>query len=146
MPIFIKKGAIIPMRQPSNWIDTKVMDTITFDIYPSESVSVFDLFEDDGESILYQRGAYGKTTISCEQKDKLVLQVGPTEGNFKGKQDIRFFRLKVNGIKIKPGELKVENAISYNWKFNSAEQSLLIELKKNSGAGTTLHVYANQTR
>lgn len=146
MPIFIKKGAIIPMRQPSNWIDTKVMDTITFDIYPSESVSVFDLFEDDGESILYQRGAYGKTTISCEQKDKLVLQVGPTEGNFKGKQDIRFFRLKVNGIKTKPGELKVENAISYNWKFNSAEQSLLFELKKNSRAGTTLHVYANQTR
>ncbi|WP_343758230.1 discoidin domain-containing protein, partial [Clostridium oceanicum] len=90
LPVFVKKGAIIPMYPSSNYDGEKMPgDTypITFDIYPSGESS-FDLYEDDGETKEYRNGKSSKTKIQVVAPENgegnSTVTVNPTEGSYKG--------------------------------------------------------------
>lgn len=65
IPLFIKKGAIIPMlkRNYSNNTEAE-MDILNIRIYPNQD-SDFTLYMDDGETIAYQNGEYTCTQIKA---------------------------------------------------------------------------------
>lgn len=65
LPMFVKAGAIIPMWPDMLYFNEKVVDEITFDIYPQGDTQ-FELYEDDGvtRQALGDGKAYAKTTIS----------------------------------------------------------------------------------
>jgi alpha-glucosidase (family GH31 glycosyl hydrolase) len=63
-PLFIKAGAIIPYWPEMDYAREKLVETIQLQLYP-EGVSEFALFEDDGNSLEYLKGAVAKTTIRC---------------------------------------------------------------------------------
>jgi alpha-glucosidase len=63
MPIYVRAGAIIPMRELEQYVGQLSPNPITFNIYPGADNS-FDLYQDDGVSNAYQTGAYRTTTIS----------------------------------------------------------------------------------
>ncbi|MGL1904401.1 MAG: hypothetical protein OCC49_19865, partial [Fibrobacterales bacterium] len=57
IPLFIKKGSIIPMGPEIKWIDEEVHpDPLTLDIYPADIGydAQFDFYDDDGTSFGYQ--------------------------------------------------------------------------------------------
>lgn len=65
LPVYVKAGAIIPMQPSMQFVDQKSVDVITLDVYPSGSSS-FELYEDDGLSLDYQKGIYAITHIGSE--------------------------------------------------------------------------------
>ncbi len=65
LPIYIKAGAIIPMQPSMQYVDEKPVDVITLDVYPFGQSS-FDMYEDDGLSLNYQKGIYATTHIESE--------------------------------------------------------------------------------
>jgi alpha-glucosidase len=65
VPIYIKGGAILPMRNVAQFVDPSLANPITFDVYPGEDSS-YNLYLDDGTSTAHQEGAY--RLVSCSQK------------------------------------------------------------------------------
>lgn len=63
MPIYIRAGAILPMRELEQYVGQLAQNPITFNIYPGPDSS-FALYQDDGLSNDYQSGKSRMTTIS----------------------------------------------------------------------------------
>jgi alpha-glucosidase len=63
MPIYIRAGAIIPMRELEQYMGQLPQNPITFNVYPGPDSS-FALYQDDGTSNQYQAGVFRITTIS----------------------------------------------------------------------------------
>ncbi len=85
VPIFVKEGSIIPTVEPMNYTDEKKDCPIKYEIFPmsqKDSVS-YSLYEDDGESLGYERGESAKTNILCktlESEYKIVFQKRVSQG------------------------------------------------------------------
>ena len=63
MPIYIRAGAILPMRELEQFVGQLAQNPITFNIYPGADSS-FELYQDDGISNNYRSGTFRTTTIS----------------------------------------------------------------------------------
>jgi alpha-glucosidase len=64
VPVYVRAGAIIPMRELEQWMGQLQTNPITFNIYPGADSS-FELYLDDGDSTRAQSNhAYRLTTIS----------------------------------------------------------------------------------
>ena len=121
LPLFIRSGAIIPMRKEQNWIEAgEVWDTLTLDIYPDSS-SFFILYEDDGHSTNYQNGEYSQTVFQCQQTkdEKITIKMDKSEGDYKGKPENRTYILQVNLIDSEP--VAVRSGPAYLKRINNSE-------------------------
>ncbi|HYZ83302.1 MAG TPA: TIM-barrel domain-containing protein [Bryobacteraceae bacterium] len=63
MPIYIRAGAILPMRELEQFVGQLTQNPITFNIYPGADSS-FTLYQDDGISNNFKTGQFRTTTIS----------------------------------------------------------------------------------
>lgn len=61
-PVFARNGAIIPFGNNENINDTSVPKNLEIQIFPGRS-NTYVLYEDDGNTNLYKRGFYLKTSI-----------------------------------------------------------------------------------
>ncbi|HVG41060.1 MAG TPA: TIM-barrel domain-containing protein [Chitinophagaceae bacterium] len=82
IPLFIKSGSIIPSQSVQQYVGEKKIDTLTIDIYPGTN-STFDLYEDDGKSMNYIKGAYSVTKISVVSNKKSInVKIQEASGNY----------------------------------------------------------------
>ncbi|WP_348825665.1 glycoside hydrolase family 31 protein [Flavobacterium aestuarii] len=67
IPIFVKKGSIIPTMPVMQYIHEKPIYPVSFDVYPDKvgKESSFVLYEDDGESRDYEKDVFCKTKITA---------------------------------------------------------------------------------
>jgi alpha-glucosidase len=95
MPLFVRAGAIIPLA-PDRTRTGAAWEELTLAVYPGDEESAFSLYEDDGESTAFERGAYAVTTITATpEADGLTVTVGAPEGSFAGQVADRSCRLEV---------------------------------------------------
>ena len=78
-PIFVKAGGIIPMSKPKYWNDISNPENLIVEIYPGEN-NEFDLYEDDGCTPNYKKGAYAVTRM-CWEWDKKRFVINKAEGD-----------------------------------------------------------------
>lgn len=68
VPMFVRGGAIMPMAPEMKFVGEKPADPITFAIYPDEKGSASTtLYEDDGLSPAYAKGAFRRTTLDVKR-------------------------------------------------------------------------------
>jgi hypothetical protein len=130
VPLYVKRGAIIPMGPAIQWIDTDVhANPITFDIFPLESGSSdFTLYDDDGESLGYQRGEYTVTQISTTAaEDVLRVSIGASKGDYDGKPRSQNYILKINLMNAAPKDISLNGKALE--ELSSAKS--LLEMKNN---------------
>jgi alpha-glucosidase (family GH31 glycosyl hydrolase) len=65
LPIYIRAGAIIPMQAPMQWVGQYPENLLTLDVYPAET-SFRELYEDDGETMNYEKGIFALTRFKSE--------------------------------------------------------------------------------
>lgn len=97
LPLFIKAGAIIPMTYPNNNVGEIDKHVRIFEIYPSATTS-FTLYDDDGVTNHYLKGAYATTRIEQQTEgNKVKIRVHQTKGNFDGFEKLKktIFRINV---------------------------------------------------
>jgi alpha-glucosidase (family GH31 glycosyl hydrolase) len=85
MPLYVKKGSIIPMRAYASSIEKGNNDTIFLHVYPGKN-GQFTLLEDDGISNDYLKGKYAETRIEMENIDEnsLKIRINKPLGHFEG--------------------------------------------------------------
>jgi alpha-glucosidase len=62
MPLFVRAGSILPMTKPIEHTGHKT-DSIILDVYPGKKTNGY-LYEDDGKSFDFERGAYSLTQFT----------------------------------------------------------------------------------
>jgi hypothetical protein len=89
LPLFVRAGAIIPMYPEMLYDGQKPKDPLTIDSYPHGSTR-FSLYEDDGVTQEYRRGAFARTTIEVdaprpldERGSRIMVKISGARGHYK---------------------------------------------------------------
>ena len=84
IPIFVRKGSIIPRMPVMNYTREKKTYPVTFEVFPAiegESAD-FCLYEDDGEDLGYLRGEFLRTPVSCHTSTEgYEIEIGERDGS-----------------------------------------------------------------
>jgi len=89
VPMFVRAGSILPLGPEMQYVGEKAWDNLEMRVYPGANGS-FVLYEDEGDSYNYEKGAY--TTISFDWNDKShTLTIGARRGSYPGMLQSRTF-------------------------------------------------------
>lgn len=106
LPLFVKKGAILPLCNPNNNVNEIDKTQRIYEVYPYGK-SEFTEYDDDGLTEEYKLGK-GATTLVTQELvgDKAVVCISATEGNFSGMVKEKSTIVRVNATK-KPKKITV---------------------------------------
>jgi alpha-glucosidase len=115
IPLFIKKGGIIPSNTKAiQSIDEKV-DSLYLDVFPDTKESTFKYYEDDGKTYNYENGEYLFQNIKVQDKGtSTTLNISKKEGNYTS--DTKYYICRVHGsisknVKINGNSLSQEGSL-----------------------------------
>jgi alpha-D-xyloside xylohydrolase len=91
MPLFIRAGSIIPFGPELQYTGQKPADPITLFVYAGHD-GTFALYEDDGLTYGYEKGAYARIPIKWDDTAK-SLTIGKRAGKFPGMLSKRTFNV-----------------------------------------------------
>jgi alpha-D-xyloside xylohydrolase len=92
MPLFVKAGSIIPVGPAIQYTGEKPGAPITFYVFAGKD-GAFDLYEDDGVSRGYERGAWSTIPIRYDAATGAVT-IGARNGEFAGMPARRTFNIR----------------------------------------------------
>jgi alpha-glucosidase (family GH31 glycosyl hydrolase) len=91
-PVFARGGVPIPMQPYTPRMGTEPLKTLIVRVYPGEDgkTGVFILYEDDGISDAYEKGAYALTRLEYRREGgKIVVSILPAAGTYRGQPATR---------------------------------------------------------
>jgi alpha-glucosidase (family GH31 glycosyl hydrolase) len=123
-PVFVRDGAIVP-EQPADLASPKEkpLGRLVVNVYGAGN-GKFDLYEDDGISVDYERHRYALTPMRYERGTDGVhrIVIGPTTGAFDGQVQQRSYDVRIHGI-AKPARISVEGKPAKGWTWNGADDT-----------------------
>ncbi len=139
LPLFIKRGAVIPGREYAQ--STAFMEDghLILDIYTGAD-GQFELYEDDGVSLAYQEGRYRTTVLKYEEQSS-ACTIQAAEGTYEGSPGRRSYelhfhlleqpprRVLLNGQALPEAQLRWEKGIlKVRVEEQPVEKTLLVRL------------------
>ena len=122
-PVFAKKGTIVPMADLDVNINvTNSPKVMEIHVFPGES-NIYDLYEDDGYSSLYEEGYFIKTRIEYNYlTNNYTLIIRPIEGKSNIIPTYRDYRIRFRNTRqaenvkayIENNEIKCESYVEDN--------------------------------
>lgn len=74
IPLYLKEGSIIPMQETQNWVGEKNATGMEFIIVPG-NMTEYIFYEDDGQTLKYQDGAFSLTKISVLKNNAGSIEI-----------------------------------------------------------------------
>lgn len=104
LPVFVRAGAILPMYPEALTTVGSDKTTLTFDIWPAAGTrESFEVYEDDGETLQYQKGAFTRQHVfaenvstSFDEQGDMKVVLTPARGDFKGKPETRIYEYVIH--------------------------------------------------
>jgi alpha-D-xyloside xylohydrolase len=93
IPVHVRAGSIIPFGPELQYTDEKPADPITLFVYVGRD-GTFTLYEDDGVSFDYERGAFATIPLRWDEATR-TLTIGKRQGGFPGMPGRRTFHVVV---------------------------------------------------
>lgn len=91
MPVFVKAGSIVAFGPQVQYASEKPWDELEVRVYPGKNAS-FTLYEDDGNTYDYEKGAFSRIRFSWNDAEK-TLSIADREGAYPGMIENRKFRV-----------------------------------------------------
>ena len=91
VPMFVRAGSIVPMGPEMQYVGEKSWDNLELRVYPGAD-GQFVLYEDEGDSYNYEKGAYSIINIKWNERAR-TLTIGARQGTFKGMLQKRRFTI-----------------------------------------------------
>jgi alpha-glucosidase len=151
IPVFARGGAIIPMQPEMTYIGEKPVSTITLDVFP-EGSSSFEMYEDDGQSLNYQKNQYALTQISAALTDSVfTLNIDKPKGRFKVTKHNYMAKIHLqpgqnptaiteNGRKVNNFKTLANITKGAGWYYNPVVRILWIKTNRSNNADIKLSV------
>ncbi len=103
IPLFVKAGAVVPMRPVIQHVGEKPLNPITFAAFPGDQTASL-YYEDDGISFAYEQEEYLQRTITQKGgHGRREVSLGKVEGTFEPGQ--RYVVVKLVDVAAKPGSV-----------------------------------------
>ncbi|WP_309243726.1 TIM-barrel domain-containing protein [Streptomyces sp. CAI-85] len=150
LPLFVKGGAIVPMWPQMNHVGEKPVSTLTYDIHPYGDSS-FTLYEDDGITRAYQKGAFTeqevKVTAPTSGTGDVRVSMEAPRGSFTGEQSSRAYdfgihvasapsSVSVDGTTLRPLSSRSSFAgASSGWFYDDKDHSGVLRIKAGPQSG-----------
>ncbi|HET6277697.1 MAG TPA: DUF5110 domain-containing protein, partial [Candidatus Polarisedimenticolia bacterium] len=97
IPLYVREGVPIPMQPYTPRMTTEPLERLVVRCYPGRQ-GRFVLYEDDGVTRDYERGAHATSELTCARIDALVIvSVGPVQGNYEGRPARRSLVIELAG-------------------------------------------------
>jgi alpha-D-xyloside xylohydrolase len=93
IPVFVRAGSILPLGPAQQYIGEKSADTLTLHVFEGAD-GMFTLYEDDGLTFDYEKGAFTEIPIAWNQSTK-TLTIGARKGSFPTMLQHRTFQIVV---------------------------------------------------
>ncbi len=159
-PVFVRGGGIVPMWPQMNYTGEKPVSTLTYDLYPA-GTSKFSLYEDDGVTRAYQRGASARQQVTVDAPNSgtgtVTVNVGASVGSYAGKPDSRGYELNVHlagaptTVALGSTSLaRVSSKAAYDaaetgWYFDPADRGGVLWVKAGNRSGAFTVTLAGAT-
>ncbi|MBS7287490.1 MAG: glycoside hydrolase family 31 protein [Candidatus Freyarchaeota archaeon] len=132
-PLFVRGGAIIPMRSVVQYSDEKPINPLVLSVYPSGTSKV-EYYEDDGVSFNHVEGEFLLVEFTCtKNEDSVIFEVSERKGSYN--HGARTYELRFNGIETKPAkvlwngeELKQASVKAPSWEYLKKEKVLVVRI------------------
>lgn len=112
MPVFVRSGAIIPIRKEKNWIDDEEDELVLKIFGTGEGECV--LYEDDGITCGYQRGECSFTRITSRStEEEAAVVIEPVRGEYAGMKKERSVTVERNGKTVSIRQDKTQKAVMF---------------------------------
>ena len=124
IPLYVKAGSILPLGPDLQWTGQKPADPIELRVYTG-AYGTFTLYEDEGDSYRYEKGAYATIPMTWNEKNQ-TLTIGHRQGSFTGMLAKRTFHIVWVGPKHGAGateETKSDLTVTYGGKSISVKKS-----------------------
>ena len=96
LPIFVRRGAILPLRDYARSVELGTNDTLTLRLYPAAQASSFMLYEDDGLSEDYRKDIFASTNMQLQSVGSGVqFSIDAVKGSYEGMKPTRFYELEI---------------------------------------------------
>ncbi|MGH8328635.1 MAG: DUF5110 domain-containing protein, partial [Steroidobacteraceae bacterium] len=129
-PVFVREGAIVP-EQAMTRNEAAEPGNLIVNVY-GDGNGDFDLYEDDGLSLDYERGGYALTPMihrTAGARHRLVI--GPTRGSFGGQGQRRQYQLRIHTAR-RPVSIFVNGARASRWHWEQRESTAYLTLPVDS--------------
>jgi hypothetical protein len=132
IPYYYKEGAIIPLYPELKHLKERP-GTLILQFAPGDSGEC-DLYEDENDNDLYQKGRYAVTKITQRaEKNKCLYTIHPVQGSFDGMPQARCYEIELLAQSY-PQEVKVNNEVypegnsKKHWEYDATRSSLKIHV------------------
>ncbi|HEY9133838.1 MAG TPA: TIM-barrel domain-containing protein [Dyella sp.] len=98
IPLFVRDGAIVPTQPVMNYVDEKSVTQLDVDMFPGASPSEFTLYDDDGRTYAYEKGAFAARPLKLS-RDGSGVQVRILKQVGSYKSSVTSLVLKLHGIR-----------------------------------------------
>lgn len=143
-PLFVRAGAIIPMRPDMDFIGQTGADRIVLHVYP-QGVNETMLREDDGVSFGYMDGRIATTRIQCEADgERIGIRIWRRRGTYEGMPEHRGYEVIVHAGE-KPASVRLGGQPSLEQTPGSVRRNPQAGWKYDRNAGT-LRLFAEEAR
>ncbi len=97
IPIFVRDGAIIPMQPVQQYVHQRPVTQVTVQVFPAETGSSFEYYDDDGNDDAYAHGSYYLQQIDVHRVGTTVhLTISQPRGSYQ--PALRTYLFAVHGI------------------------------------------------
>jgi alpha-D-xyloside xylohydrolase len=110
IPVYVRAGSIVPYAPAMQYVGEKASDPTTLYVYAGAN-GTFNLYEDQGTTFDYEKGAYSEIPIRWDNATG-TLTLGKRTGTFDGMLDHRTFQVVLvskahpAGVSLTPTRLK----------------------------------------
>jgi alpha-glucosidase (family GH31 glycosyl hydrolase) len=135
--LFVRAGAIIPKWPLMQYVGQKSTEQLGLDIFP-EGQSDFTLYEDDGLSLDYQKGAVATTAIACRRKgEDLRVEIGPRRGRYAGMPENRRYEVRIYAEKPRAvlinGKAAATSSPQEGWTYDPKKKRIQMNVAEARG-------------
>ena len=135
--LFIKAGAIIPYWPEMDFVGEKPVTTLKLHVYP-EGKSDYTLYEDDGNSLAYLKGAVALTQVHCETSpDAVTLTIEPRQGTYDQMPSKRDYEIWIHS---KPARKVIVNGINTNADYDPATKAARIAVQEDPARKAAIRI------
>jgi len=130
-PVFVREGAIVPEQAISRNDAGAEPGALIVNVY-GDGNGHFDLYEDDGVSLDYERGKYALTPMTYRTAGAgHRLLIGPATGSFDGQRERRKYELRIHTA-LRPASISVNGVRTSGWRWKESDSTAYLTLPLES--------------
>ena len=108
---------MIPMAPPMDFWGERPLDSLAIEVFPGNRKEPFTLYEDDGLTEAYRRGAAATTEFNQSLDGGLLtLTVAPRKGRYAGMPARRHYAFEIH--RPKPAAVRVNGKPTNDWHYD----------------------------